>query len=285
MEGMLSAAFFFSPILGKRHNPYVQSIPFNLIFFLCEPLQATISHMCRYRWISSHPPEAPFSLPPPNPSHSLYTPHKMETHSLIESTHHSRPSASPEQRNNAFACDITEVPLSHEKCPQCKGKTYSFTSYFHNPKVFKHPPHELLTFIETSYALKDRLHSLLSNFVSRQVDCEDIAEAEFLVNNWETDVFQLAKAVEEYSKECGHVKDFLEEAMNWSKELGRQIVGNLQGNRGPETPNGGLKEVLSEFRKKWERVWVAIVSEKSGKIHLPITRELEGVKAYRGDSN
>jgi hypothetical protein len=147
----------------------------------------------------------------------------------------------------------------------CKGQKYGFTAYFHNPKIFPEPPHELLPLIEQSYVLKNRLKSLLVTYIMRGLEPGGVQEAENEATVWTQLVEDLLSEV--VASAAGFELDLrtLEEVRKWTRELTRQIRDSLVGRQKLEMPKGRLLVLLLEFRKLWEGVWQKwLMDRKSG---------------------
>jgi hypothetical protein len=147
----------------------------------------------------------------------------------------------------------------------CKGQKYGFTAYFHNPKIFPEPPHELLPLIEESYVLKNRLESLLVTYIMRGLEPGGVQEAKNEASVWSQLVKDLLSEV--VASAVGFELDLrpLEEVRKWTREMTRQIRDSLVGRQKLEMPKGRLLILLLEYRKLWEGVWKKwLLDRKSG---------------------
>lgn len=148
------------------------------------------------------------------------------------------------------ATSLTTKP----SCTYCRGRRYDYTAYFHNTTVFAEPPHELLKLVEESYVQKNRLQSLLINYVLRAIDQDDIQQIQKDLEAWETQVHNLAATIGE--------SDALANLRSWTSRVKRQLWEHVVGMQKMEMWPGRSKELVSEFRKLWEAVWIKCVSMK-----------------------
>jgi hypothetical protein len=147
------------------------------------------------------------------------------------------------------------------KCPQCKGQKYSFTAYFHNTAIFSLPPHELLAFADYAYILKDRLKSLLITYAMHETDDGCLPRIEMDIKMWGQQVESLARDVEEFATGFEQVGIEVQGVVEWTQGMMRRLWEHVLGVRILEVPKGRTKELVLEFRKGWERVWLAWVRE------------------------
>lgn len=192
---------------------------------------------------ASHQSYSPYL--PPNPPLPMFSPQPPDLNSTFPLTE-----------------ELTNASLLKPACAQCKGRKYTFTSYFHNNKVFSRPPHELLDLIETSYTLKNRLQSLIFTYVLRSIDPSYVQGIEIELCNWEAEVKALARAVVARAVGCQQVSRGLEDVQVWAAGMMKQISEHVCEIRILDMPKGRSKELVVEFRKRWEEVWVAYVKEK-----------------------
>jgi hypothetical protein len=146
---------------------------------------------------------------------------------------------------------------SQPACIHCKGQKYSFTAYFHNAKIFPEPPHEVLHWVERSYILKNRLQSLLVTYALHTVEIDHIRDIEVEINNWAMRVDALAHEVGSCGSGSERILSALTEVHRWMKGMIEQLWKHVRGAQTLPMPKGRLKEVVLEFRKAWERVWIA----------------------------
>ncbi|KAH7336179.1 hypothetical protein BKA65DRAFT_351768, partial [Rhexocercosporidium sp. MPI-PUGE-AT-0058] len=146
------------------------------------------------------------------------------------------------------------------KCPQCKGKRFDFTAYFHNPKVFNTPPHELLDLVERSYILKNRLESILVTYIVHDLrEDHRIQDSQDDVHDWVRQVASLAVEVKEGMIQGEGVSAELAGVQAWTEGMANRLGCHLERANGlkMEVPKGWKKEVLCDFRKQWEKVWIS----------------------------
>ncbi|CZR51605.1 uncharacterized protein PAC_01482 [Phialocephala subalpina] len=151
--------------------------------------------------------------------------------------------------NELAATSLTTKP----SCAHCKGRR-DYTAYFHNSKIFAEPPHELLKLVE-AYVQKNRLESLLINYVLRAIEQDDIEQIQKNLEVWETQVHNLAATIGD--------GEALSNLRSWTSRTKRQLWEHVVGIQKMEMWPGKSKELVSEFRKLWEAVWVECVSMKN----------------------
>jgi hypothetical protein len=219
------------------------------------------------------------TLPSPPPEHGLRQ-HESFTFSTVASLpsiqHHRlyMPGTQPHANPDIIQDPTSPTPLSSELkilsikapiCPLCKGQKYGFTAYFHNPKIFSEPPHELLPLIEKSYALKNRLKSLLVTYIMRDLEDGGVQDAEKEVLAWSQMVDELLCEVVASAPGFGLEMRPLEEVRVWTKEMVKQVRESICGRQKLEMPKGRLVVLLLEFRKLWESVWKqCLLDRKNG---------------------
>jgi len=186
-------------------------------------------------------PESPFTVP-------------------LNFSNHGLPSSSQDSSTSPPVNELASFSLRPPKCPQCKGKRFDFTAYFHNPKFFHSPPHELLDLVERSYILKNRLQSILVTYIVNDPRGDHMMQdvrADIL--DW---VCHVANLSAEVSQSLGHA-DGVEVALAgvklWTEGMANRLGEHLERCNGQkmEVPKGWRKEVLSDSRKQWEKVWIA----------------------------
>ena len=168
----------------------------------------------------------------------------------------------------SFTPLVSELPILSLKtplCPLCKGQKYGFTAYFHNPKIFSEPPHELLPLVEKSYVLKNRLKSLLVTYIMRDLEHDGIQEAEKEVLAWSQLVGDLLSEVMASAAGFELGLKSSEEVRDWTREMTKQILDSIYGRGQLEMPKGRLLVLLLEFRKVWERVWKAYLLDRKNR--------------------
>ncbi|CZS98658.1 hypothetical protein WAI453_001920 [Rhynchosporium graminicola] len=155
--------------------------------------------------------------------------------------------------------ELAAVSLRSPKCPQCKGTRFDFTSYFHNARIFRSPPHELLNLVERSYVLKNRLQSLLVTYIINDLREEiRIQDIRHDIIAWVQEVANLADQVREIMDQAEGVSAGLYSVQMWTGKMASQLESHLERSNGlkMDVQKGWKKGVLFEFRKKWEIVWV-----------------------------
>jgi hypothetical protein len=174
------------------------------------------------------------------------------------------PKSMEHQASNTHPTSEVEVlSLKAPLCPLCKGQKYGFTAYFHNPKIFSEPPHDLLPLVEKSYALKNRLKSLLVTYVMREREHDGFKEAEKEVLLWSRMVEELLGEIVTSAVVVELGLRPLEEVRKWTREMTRQIRQSLVGGQKLEMPKGRLQALLVEFRKLWEGVWLQSLLDRN----------------------
>ncbi|CAG8978113.1 hypothetical protein HYALB_00000787 [Hymenoscyphus albidus] len=142
-------------------------------------------------------------------------------------------------------------------CRLCRGKKYGFTHYFHNTEIFPSPPHQLLTHIEQSYILLNRLQSLFTTYGRHLTQSQDEKD----VKAWASDVEGLVNAVFESARSEGFElvkgKARMEEVLEWMRGVVEGLCGGVMG--GVERMRSNV--LLFEFRKLWERVWIGYLED------------------------
>ncbi|PMD27840.1 hypothetical protein NA56DRAFT_653660 [Hyaloscypha hepaticicola] len=158
--------------------------------------------------------------------------------------------------------DGPSPPQSRQQCPQCKGQKYGFEAYFHNINIFPEPPHALLPWVERSYLLKNRLQSLLVSYTVQKFERAYLQDIEIDINNWRLQVEAFAHEVASWRSGSERVVNAVKEVHQWSKTMVKQLWDHVVGNQMLPMPKGRVKEMLLEFRKGWEKVWVASVEHQ-----------------------
>jgi hypothetical protein len=166
-----------------------------------------------------------------------------------------------------LASELTILSLRTPACLLCKGQKYGFKAYFHNTKIFSQPPHELLSVVEKSYLLKNRLKSLLVTYAMREVGQDQLQQVEGEVATWAQHVQDLISEV--VGSAIGFAFDLqqLEVVQNWTKEITTQLREKVWLRERMEMSNGRLNEVLQEFRKLWEGVWKGYLRDQGQIVH------------------
>lgn len=158
--------------------------------------------------------------------------------------------------------DVHPSRQNHLMCAQCKGQKYSFTPYFHNTKIFPKPPHELLHWVERSYVLKNRLQSLLVTYAVHEVELDHVPSIGEEVNTWCTQVDSLAQEVWNFPSGSELVANLVRAVHEWTKAMMTQFWEHVRGIQMLPMPKGRVKELVLEFRKLWERVWIACAEQQ-----------------------
>jgi hypothetical protein len=152
--------------------------------------------------------------------------------------------------------DGPPLPEGRPQCAECKGQKYGFTAYFHNTNIFPEPPHELLPWVERSYLLKNRLQSLLVTYTVHEFDPTYLHDIEIVINSFRLQVEGLAHEVGSWGSESERVVSAVTEVHQWSKGMVKQLWDHVVGIQRLPMPKGRAKELVLEFRKGWERVWI-----------------------------
>ncbi|KAI9641971.1 hypothetical protein NHQ30_009840 [Ciborinia camelliae] len=207
-----------------------------------------------------------------SPANSLYEPDGTST---IAST---PPMSGTQQLNGTQPNSSSVVPPSSAShvlsppqptraslCPQCKGHKYGFTPYFHNTTIFPEPPHELLSLVEQSYLLRNRLKSLLINYVTRKVNNDRLDVITNEIVEWKSRVECLAREVLISSMGFELNTEGLEAVKNWAAELVQRLRNHVHGIERMELRNEDQKELLIEFKKLWEVVWTRYLEDRNNR--------------------
>lgn len=155
-------------------------------------------------------------------------------------------------------------PSSRPQCAQCKGHKYNFTAYFHNKAIFPEPPHELIPWIQQSYLLKNRLQSLLITYFAQEVDPTLSQEIEIGINNWRLQVEALTQEVGTWGGGSEAVVSNVSGVHQWTMNMVKQLRNHVGGRQKLPLPKGRVKELVLEFRKGWERAWIASAEYQRG---------------------
>ncbi|KAG4442806.1 hypothetical protein IFR05_001687 [Cadophora sp. M221] len=186
-------------------------------------------------------PQSPFSNPPVFPNHGL------------PSTSQASPASPPVSELAAFS-------LRSPKCPHCKGKRFDFRAYFHNPKFFRAPPHELLNLVERSYVLRNRLQSLLVTYIVNDLrEDHRMQDVRADIIDWVRQVSNLSGEIREGMNQVDGVSAGLAGVEAWTEGMANSLGEHLDRSNGMrmEVPKGWMREILSDFRKQWEKVWIS----------------------------
>ncbi|KAK0112938.1 hypothetical protein ONS95_014656 [Cadophora gregata] len=159
--------------------------------------------------------------------------------------------------------ELASFSLRSPKCPQCKGKRFDFTAYFHNPRFFSSPPHELLYLVERSYVLKNRLQSILVTYIVHDLRSDHMMQDVCAdIQDWVLQVANLTAEVRGCMGRADGVEGELVAVQAWTEEMANRMAEHLERFNGKkmEVPKGWKKETLSDFRKQWEKVWITCAS-------------------------
>ncbi|KAG9238907.1 hypothetical protein BJ875DRAFT_449836 [Amylocarpus encephaloides] len=181
-------------------------------------------------------------------------------------------SISPKSTPSTLSQEAREIPPRLPSCFMCKGNKYSFASYFHNTKIFASPPHELLAHVEQSYILRDWLQTLLNTYVRRTPDTDIATGSERYIRAWGDRVQCLVKAIPGLASSpgftmCKGTGVEVEALISWTKEMVEGLVETAWGRYTVHLSKERMKELLWEFRKLWEQIWLQYVKKKD--IEMP----------------
>jgi hypothetical protein len=160
----------------------------------------------------------------------------------------------PQRSHQAISLDLSDLVPQALLCHPCTSKRYNFTAYFHNSNIFKLPPHEFLHFVERAYILENRLKTLLVSYAIHSAFERSWQEVVLEIDIWSALVDELMVDVamttsdEQLSVVLGSVQ-------MWSAEMIRQLKRHVCGVEQLVMPRGRLRELGSDFRKVWEKVW------------------------------
>ena len=228
-----------------------------------------------------------------DPRSSIATRFAASTSPEQDQQSHKQPQSSPAQNilpspvtASPSASPVTKPRKTH--CPKCQGRKYKFTSYFHNPSIFSHPPHDIIDIVERSYGLKGKLVTLLVFSVFDRLmngqdrDAVERQEEEPLVmsiarkkqreeeiEKWVAGIEELVGEVRRRMEELGvsvtrreEVEKGIVGVGNWLQsmveKMGRHIDGKLRLDEGIKQAVL-IKESTLEFKRVWENVWRATV--------------------------
>ncbi|KAH6679138.1 hypothetical protein B0J14DRAFT_580142 [Halenospora varia] len=166
--------------------------------------------------------------------------------------------------------NLNDLSIATRPCPQCRGLRYGFTAYFHNTKIFSKPPHALLPYIEQSYLLKNRLHTLLVNWVMHPPIqmAQHTKKADIEIRNWGCQVETLLRSVLGFGKSNGAnfdrsaSKEAVEVLLSWCGEMVTGLQDIVHERKHAEMSERNLKDMLSQFRKLWESVWIFFMAKE-----------------------
>lgn len=86
---------------------------------------------------------------------------------------------------------------------------------------------------------------------------ENLSNIESEIQSWVVLVEELAKDMLKRDHSIGHL---VEQAQTWTMEMARMLWEHVRGVNRLENEEMGkrrMRELLSEFRRVWEEVWVA----------------------------
>ncbi|KAF7933645.1 uncharacterized protein EAE98_003354 [Botrytis deweyae] len=201
-----------------------------------------------------------------SPANSLYEPDGTST---IAST----PPMSGIQHINGSSTSLQPPSVSRvlprsqstiaSLCLQCKGHKYGFTSYFHNTAIFPEPPHDLLMLVEQSYLLRNRLKSLMINYVTRRVDNSRLEAIANEILDWKGRVECLAREVLVSSMGFELNMEGLEAVNDWAADLVQRLGNHVNGFQRMELSKEDQKKLLIDFKKLWEVVWTSFMADRN----------------------
>lgn len=168
-------------------------------------------------------------------------------------------------QSRQLSSELTSLSIEAPSCPLCKGKRYGFTAYFHNQRIFPEPPHELIELVEATYVLKNRLKSLLLNYAMREIEKDCIPDIVHQISTWGLQVAELCMEVTARTSASGYSinkQGAIDGVKTWTQHMMDMLMVHVHGRGILEMPKGMLNELLVEFKKIWENVWRAHLSEK-----------------------
>ena len=95
----------------------------------------------------------------------------------------------------------------------------------------------------------------------REVEQDSILGIEEDINSWQQEVILLVKDVicsSEFELDFG----LLEVVKMWTFEKVNQLKEHIRGRMKLEMPKGRLQELMFEFRKAWEGVWLGYLEDQ-----------------------
>ncbi|KAF7870386.1 hypothetical protein EAF04_004132 [Stromatinia cepivora] len=203
-----------------------------------------------------------------SPANSLYEPDGTST---IASTP-PMPGIQPVNGSSSSLQPSSASQLSHPSqqtiappCPQCKGHKYGFTPYFHNTDIFPEPPHDLLMFVEQTYLLRNRLKSLMINYVTRRVDNSRLEVISNEIVEWKGRVECLAREILISSMGFELNTEGLEAVNDWAAEVVQRLNNHVHGIVRMELSNEDQKGLLIDFKKLWEVVWTSYLLDRNNR--------------------
>ncbi|KAF4634549.1 hypothetical protein G7Y89_g3555 [Cudoniella acicularis] len=192
--------------------------------------------------------------------------------SAITSNTSAAPSLPQQSNVSAFKMPLTPqlnaLAIVPGSCPQCKGRKYNFTAYFHNTKYFSSSPHHLLSYIERSYVLKNQLQSLLVEWAMNPrrpiIEFADIAEPQ--IRAWERRVQYLVETVLEFATSKGLHQGVgarkTDTVLRWTGKMVTRLEDTVWERANFQVSQSEMVSLLFQFRKLWESVWVGLVEDE-----------------------
>ena len=161
-----------------------------------------------------------------------------------------------------LASEHSSHSMKPRTCPLCKGKKYEFTAYFHNANIFSEPPHELLSMIEESYLLRNRLKSLFVTYGMRVVERDQLQEAECDITAWYQQVGGLITEVDKFAIGSSLDLHWLERVQAWAKQTASQLREKISTGEIMALREMRMNQMLLEYRKLWENVWKGYLNDE-----------------------
>ncbi|KAJ8067177.1 hypothetical protein OCU04_004542 [Sclerotinia nivalis] len=203
-----------------------------------------------------------------SPANSLYEPDGTSTNAStppMPGIQQVNGSSSSLQPSSASQLSHPSQQTIAPTCPQCKGHKYGFTSYFHNTNIFSEPPHDLLMFVEQTYLLRNRLKSLMINYVTRRVDNNRLEVISNEIMEWKGRVECLAREILISSMGFELNTEGLEAVNDWAAELVQRLNNHVRGIVRIELSNEDQKGLLIDFKKLWEVVWTSYLLDRNNR--------------------
>lgn len=174
------------------------------------------------------------------------------------------------QNELRVSSDMDSLPSKIASCAQCQGQRFNFAAYFHSA-IFPCPPHTLLAQIEKSYMLKNRLLSLLVDYVVHAEELDNAKKKiiEDSISRWRHEVEGVVCHVRDSNTEG--MEPLLGEVRRWADNMARSIwqhacgVTRFEGFDRPGSRLKSMRLLTRGFRERWEPVWVLLSQNQTVK--------------------
>jgi len=113
---------------------------------------------------------------------------------------------------------------------------------------------------------------MLVTYAVHEVELDHVPSIEEEVNTWGTQVDSLAQEIWNFPNGSELVVNLVRVVHEWTKVMMTQLWEHVRGIQMLPMPKGRVKQLVLEFRKLWERVWIAC-AEQQGQVLLAQGRE------------